>query len=113
MTDTGDQVTCTLCQQRFSPGAPGSTVRVDDHGEQHYCPMCWSGQSWSDYRKPKKPKPSLLKIFIVIFVCLIALSFWGQFLYGLGGTFPDAILDIILWVGAGFAVVVAWRFLYR
>ena len=44
MTDTSDQVTCAMCQQQFMPGAPGSTVRVVDHGEDHYCPLCWSGQ---------------------------------------------------------------------
>ena len=45
MTDTSDLVSCAMCQQRFMSGAPGSTVRVVDHGEDHYCPLCWSGQT--------------------------------------------------------------------
>ena len=112
MTDTGDQVTCTLCQQRFSPGEPGSTVRVDDHGEQHYCPMCWSGQSWSDYTKPKKPKPSFRKICIVWVVCFYAIAGWMSFLEHMLDA-SDAIKVFLLLPGAAFAIVTAWRFLYR
>ena len=44
MTTIGDQVTCAMCQRQFMPGVPGSTVRVYDQGEYHYCPTCWSGQ---------------------------------------------------------------------
>ena len=44
MTTIGDQVTCAMCQQQC---VPGSTVRVYDQGEHHYCPTCWSGQKES------------------------------------------------------------------
>ena len=70
MTTIGDQVTCATCQQQFMPGVPGSTVRVYDQGEHHYCPTCWSGQKESrDARRSREfreLKWKLLRIYKLV-----------------------------------------------
>ena len=72
MTDTDDQVTCAMCKKRFSLGAPGSAVRVYDHGEGHYCAMCWTGTG----QKSGQNKFSWHLIFLVVlaFIIIVALS---------------------------------------
>ncbi len=82
MTDTGDQVTCATCKKRFSLGAPGSTVRVYDQGEHHYCPLCWSGQKPSLKHRIKHYLKHRIKrdlIEILLGVAFLYIVWWVVF----------------------------------